>query len=490
MISARRLLSPIAIRLALASIIVAVVAIGIVAGVTLYQSRGDVSTLVRQEQERTATTTEKAVAAAYRAAGSWHGADLAVPASLAAHSEARLIVLDHSGRRVPVPRVSGASEPAVLKGPLLSAPVIVQGTHVGRAILHFYQAAIPSAEASLRDALIRTVAGSAALAALFALGVSVVFSRRITRPVTALTRAVRSIASGNHSARVGDSGGGELGELTTAFDRMADTIARDEELRIAIMADVAHELRTPLSILQAGTESLVDRTVPPTPATLASLHDEVLRLGRVVEDLDTLASAEATHLQVALEPIDVSEPVRQALANLKSPFEDAHVTLVTQLSAAPAIGDSNRIQQIVLNLLSNALKFTNAGGVVTVRVRSSPAAAILEVTDTGIGIPESELSHVFDRFWRGREAGRLAGSGIGLAVVRTLVEAQGGTVEVHSPPSRGSRFTVRIPRSPHRRGLGADPVPAAPTTPHLAAAASDEPSGPARRGAPAPARGT
>ena len=313
-----------------------------------------------------------------------------------------------------------------------------------------------------RGALIRTVAGSAALAALFALGVAVIFAHRITRPVTALTRAVRSIASGNHSARVGASGRGELAELTTAFDRMADTIARDEELRIAIMADVAHELRTPLSILQAGTESLVDGTLSPTSATLASLHDEVLRLARVVEDLDTLASAEATHLQVNLAAIDLSEPVGQACANVRSLFEDAHVKLETHLGAAPAVGDAHRIQQIVLNLLSNALKFTSAGGTVTVRVHASADLAVLEVADTGIGIPAAELSHVFDRFWRGRQAGRLAGSGIGLAVVRALVEAQGGTIDAHSTPAHGSRFTVRIPRSRRERGAVAAPAVSVP----------------------------
>ncbi len=441
-------LSPIAIRLALASIGIAIGAIAVVAGLALYSARGDVSTLVRQEQERTALTTAKAVADEYRAAGSWSNVNLTVPATLAAHSEARLTVLDSNGRRVSVPSVADAQRPTVLLGPLRSSPVEVGGKRVGRAILHFYGASVPTSEASLRSALIQTIARSAAIAALLALIVSVLFSRRITRPVTALIRAVRSFEAGDHKARVGESyAGGELINLTQAFDRMADTLAREESLRTAIMADVAHELRTPLSVLQATTESLVDQDVSPSAETLSSLHQEVLLLGRVVEDLDTLASAEATKLHVDMQSIDMAESVQHAIQALRASFSEAGVRLVSDLSYVRVRGDAHRIEQIAFNLLSNALKFTNRGGTVGVTVRSSNGAGLLEVADTGMGIPADELSHVFDRFWRGRDAGRLAGSGIGLAVVRTLVDAQGGTVRVESEPSKGSLFSISLPKS-------------------------------------------
>ena len=445
-------LSPIAVRLALASVGIAIGAIAVAAGLALYSARGDVSTLVQQEQDGTATTTAKAVADEYRAAGSWDAANLTVPATLAAHSEAHLTVLDASGTRVPVPSVAGIRKPAVLLGPLRSAPVEVSGKRVGRVILHFYKASIPTAEASLRDALIRTIARSAAIAALLALVVSVLFSRRITRPVTALTTAVRSFEAGDHKARAGESyAGGELLELTQAFDRMADTLAGEESLRKAIMADVAHEIRTPLSVLQATTESLVDHAILPTAETLSSLHEEVLILGRVVEDLDTLASAEATKLHVEIRSIDMAEFVQHAIQALRASFSEAGVTLVTDLSCVHVRGDSHRIEQIAFNLLSNALKFTNRDGTVRVTVRSSNGAGLLEITDTGIGIPADELRHVFDRFWRGRDTGRLAGSGIGLAVVRTLVDAQGGTIRVDSQPSRGSTFSVSLPEAQSSR---------------------------------------
>jgi two-component system sensor histidine kinase BaeS len=456
----RVLFGPIAIRLGLASLGIALGAISVVVGLTLYSARGDVSTLVRQQQESTAATTAKAVADAYRATGSWETADLRVPATLAVHSEAHLTVLDERGRSVSVPSVPNDTRPRVLTGPLLSSPVVVRGKRVGRAVLHFYGAALPTAEASLRDALVSTVAQSAGVAALLALAVAVLFSRRITRPVTALTRAVRSFEAGNHSARVGGSyAKGELIELTRSFDRLADTITQEEDLRRVVMADVAHELRTPLSVLQATTESLVDGIIDPSAETLSSLHDEVLRLGRVVEDLDTLASAEAAQLHIELQAVDVAEHVEPVVNSLQPRFHEAGVSLVVDLAHVRAKGDPYRIEQITFNLLSNALKFTNQGGTVVVRVRPRDGAGVLEVVDTGVGIPSEELPHVFDRFWRGREAGRLAGSGIGLAVVRTLVDAQGGTIDVESQPDHGSRFLVTFPPLDQSSQLHPSPEP-------------------------------
>ena len=459
--SRRQLLSPISIRLGLASLCIALGAIAVVVGLTLYSARGDVGTLVRQQQEATAATTAKAVADAYRATGSWKTVDLLVPATLAAHSEAHLTVLNERGQTVPVPAVANDTRPRVITGPLLSSPVIVHGRRVGRALLHFYGVALPVAEASLRSALIGTVAQSAGVAAILALAVAVVFSRRITRPVTALIRAVRSFEAGNHTARVGSSyAKGELVELTGSFDRLADTIAREEDLRRAVMADVAHELRTPLSVLQATTESLVDEAVAPTPDILSSLHEEVLRLGRVVDDLNTLSSAEAANLHMDLQVLDVAEHVESAVHSLEQRFLDAGVDLIVDIVPAPAIGDPHRIEQIAFNLLSNALKFTSRGGSVLVAVGELRGAVVLDVIDTGIGIPADELPHVFDRFWRGREAGRLAGSGIGLAVVRALVDAQGATITVESEPAQGSRFCVTLPAPTADSVLRQPPKPA------------------------------
>lgn len=444
----RRLLGPTGVRLAVATVAVALAAIGLLAALTLAAAGRDVSRLGRAQQEHALTATTAAAADAYQAGGGWAAADLRVAALLAADGQAALTVLDTAGHAVPVPAVSGGA-PATLSGPVLSAAVVAGGHRVGTVVLHFYRAALPTRDVQLRDALIRTVAVGAGLAALLALVVAVGLSRWITRPVASLTSAVRALEAGDRSARVGATRGpGEVAELSAAFDRMADTIAREDELRRVVVADVAHELRTPLAILQAGTEALVDGVARPTPRVLSSLHDEVLRLGRIVEDLDTLAAAEAAGLRIDLRRADLADVASATLAALRPACTAAGVHLVEQLAPAPAQLDTVRAGQVLTNLLTNAVKFTPAGGTVTVTTAPAPDAAVLVVADTGTGIPPEELPHVFDRFWRGQDAGRVAGSGIGLAVVRALVDAHGGSVSVTSRVGAGTRFEVRFRRPP------------------------------------------
>jgi two-component system sensor histidine kinase BaeS len=228
---------------------------------------------------------------------------------------------------------------------------------------------------------------------------------------------------------------------------MADTIERESALRRALVADVAHELRTPVTVLQASCEALLDGIEESTPDRLASLHEEVLRLGRLVGDLETLSSAEAARLGLLRALVDLREIVDQAADRLAAYFEAGELTLERELERTDVIGDSSRLAQVVDNLLGNALKFTPPGGRVVVEARSMGDVAVLRVSDSGPGIPADELPYVFERFWRGERARGVAGSGIGLAVVAELVEAHGGQVEVASAPGEGAVFTVRLPRA-------------------------------------------
>lgn len=456
----RPLLGPITIHVALATVAVALGAVSVLALLTLLGARGDVSQLARQEQNQAASAVASAVRDAYQTAGSWSDAHLRAPAALAANSQATLTIIDAGGDSVAIPPVVGASPPRVLLGPVRRSAVVVNGRKVGTTYVHFYRASLPTAETNLGDALVRTVLAGAGLGALLALAVAIVLSRWITRPVIALTEAVRAMDAGDRSARVGrPKGGGELAELSTAFDKMADTIAHEEELRRAVVSDVAHELRTPLAILQASTESLSEGTMEVTPESLSSLHEEVLRLHGMVEDLETLASAEAATLRMDRQVVDLSEVGAQIVAALRPAYRSRGVELVADLTSAEALVDPTRVAQILGNLASNALKFTDPKGTVTVSVRSDAQGAVLEVSDTGRGIPADELPHVFERFWRGKQVGRVAGSGIGLAVVDTLVEAHGGSVEVTSSPSGGTCFKVHLPRPPGQASRGA-PGPA------------------------------
>ncbi|HEX2805699.1 MAG TPA: HAMP domain-containing sensor histidine kinase, partial [Kineosporiaceae bacterium] len=282
-----------------------------------------------------------------------------------------------------------------------------------------------------------------------------------SRPLLALADAARALAAGEADpARLVRSAPGELGEVGRAFTAMAATVRREEELRRAVVADVAHELRTPVTILRGQTEQLLDGVAEPTPQRLVSLHDEVLRLQRLTDDLATLSAADAA--AVSLHPVatDLSDLVRDAVQAMASQFDDADLTV--DLDAADSVvvlGDATRLTQVATNLLSNAIKFTPPGGHVTVTVRDG-AQAELAVRDNGPGIPDEELPHVFERFWRGHDARSRGGSGIGLAVVQALVTAHGGEVTVARPGDGGTLVTVGLPRAgaPVRVDAGARPA--------------------------------
>jgi signal transduction histidine kinase len=271
-------------------------------------------------------------------------------------------------------------------------------------------------------------------------------SRRITRPVEQIIAVTRAVGRGQRAARVGTvSAPGELRELASAFDQMADTMDRQEKLRRDLVADVAHELRTPLAVLQAGHEALLDEISEPTPEQLSSLRDEVLRLARMVTDLQTLAAADAAALRLSRHRCDLADITAAAANSLASQFETAGIAVQRRLTAAAILGDPHWLHQVITNLLTNALKFTPAGGRVTIAAGPAGADAVLTITDTGTGIPADELPRIFDRFWRGRQAALVSGSGIGLAVAAELTRAQGGQLSASSQPGQGTEMTLTLP---------------------------------------------
>jgi two-component system sensor histidine kinase BaeS len=351
-------------------------------------------------------------------------------------------IRDQAGRAVAVS--PGFAERAA--SPQGRAAVVVRTTPVGTAVVRFTGSGLAAANHTLQTALLRAIAGAAGLAAVLALLTGLAVARRITRPVGKLIAATRAMGRGDRTARVGQiPAPGELGELATAFDQMADTLDRQEQLRRALVADVAHELRTPIAVLQAGHEALLDGVVEPSPAQLASLRDEVLRLARMVGDLQTLAAAEAAALQLALRRCDLAEVAATAADSLAGRFETTGVALERRLTPAEVFADPGRLHQIITNLLTNALKFTPAGGRVTLSTGPAGGKCVLQVTDTGIGIPADELPHIFDRFWRGQQAAHVSGSGIGLSVATELARAHGGRLTAGSEPGHGTQMTLTLP---------------------------------------------
>ena len=312
---------------------------------------------------------------------------------------------------------AAAASPAATPGPRATAtsaarearvPVMAGGRQVGTVLVSFPAAAQTSAWQA-RDAILRAVAAGALLAVLLAAAAALWVSRRTTRPLTALAAAAGAVERGDPDAvSLLRPGPGELGQVSAAFAAMAGTLQREDELRRAMVADTAHELRTPVTILRGATEELLDGLAEPTTSKLTSLHDEVLRLERLVEDLSALAAALAAAQSAALTldraPADLAKIAACAAGELQAQLEDAEVDLTVDASPVIVHADQARVTQIVTNLLTNAAKFTPPGGNITLTTRPAGDSAELIVTDSGPGIPAADLPHIFERFWRGTAA--------------------------------------------------------------------------------------
>lgn len=390
-------------------------------------------------------------AAEYARDGGWdtRSLDLLAPMLVMSGSDAELH--DASGRKVwslaaadngmtamrrQMMGTDDLGEPRIL-------PVTLDGNQVGTLDARVPQATIPAVDKDFQSSVNRLLAAGALAAALVALSAGVYTARRATAPVAELTHAADDLAAGRRDRRATTIPDNEIGQLATAFNTMADRVEKEDGLRRAFAADVAHELRTPLAIQRSELEAIQDGIREPTDKVIGSLHDENLRLTRLVADLEALASADAAAFTLEREPVSLTELVTAAVTGLAGAFTEAGITLHTDLDEVLVDGDPVRLRQIVTNQLTNALKFVPSGGTVTVGLREEDAWAVLRVTDTGPGIPSDELPRVFDRFFRSRSA-RADGSGIGLAVAAELTAAHGGTLTADSEVGRGTTFTTRL----------------------------------------------
>ncbi|MFJ2745671.1 sensor histidine kinase [Streptomyces sp. NPDC087440] len=316
------------------------------------------------------------------------------------------------------------------------------------------------------------IAGVTALVLALTVGASVLAGVRLVRPLQALTGAAQRMREGAESAPVRVAADDELGRLAAAFNDMAAHRARLEAQRKAMVSDVAHELRTPLSNIRGWLEAAQDGVADPDAAFIASLHEEAVQLQHIIDDLQDLAQADAGALRLRLEPVRTGELLAQVAAAHQALAETAGVALrvdppAEDLPVPVLAADPVRLRQAVGNLVSNAVRHTPGGGHVTLRARCPEPgdAVLLEVADAGTGIPAEDLPHVFERFWRAEKSRsrRTGGSGLGLAIVRKLTEAHGGTVSAVSTPGEGSVFTLRLPVS--RTGPGGPVPPPAPGSP-------------------------
>jgi two-component system sensor histidine kinase BaeS len=439
--------SPLGRRLLAAFLIVALSSVLVLTVAALIATAQGVTGARRADQQRVADRSAAAVAAAYAAAGGWATVDLGRAADVADAAGAHLVVLDGSGTMVwPGRGMGGMGGHATASPHVLQAPVQVSGARIGTVRVSF-----PAESSGARRIAWSWVAGAAAMALLAAVLVSGFVTRRLTRPLIRSAAAARRFAAGERGARAAVSAPGEVGEVIRAFDAMADEVVRADTVRRRVAADVAHELRTPLAALQAGLEELRDGLRTPDPARLGTLHDQALRLGRIVADLADLSAAESAALSLCPADVDLAAVARAALSAQRPHVEAAGLRVEADLAVALEVwADPDRLHQVVTNLLTNAARYCRPGDRLTVRGYVDGADAVLEVADTGPGITAEDLPYVFDRFWRGDRTRAVAGSGIGLAIVRELVTAHAGTVVATSGENTGTTVTVRLPLASSR----------------------------------------
>jgi signal transduction histidine kinase len=395
----------------------------------------------------------------YQANGSWQGVESLLASS--SHGQGRgmggmmgqrLRVADEQGRVV---ADSGAGVGEAQTGGSLSSaersaaiPLQVGGRTVGYLLPQGGMGAGAGNEVFLLNRLNRAALAAGAAAGGLALLLALLLSYSLLRPVEALTQAARRLSTGDLTQRVAVSGRDELATLGRTFNQMASSLEQAERGRRALTADIAHELRNPLAVQRAHLEALQDGIYPLSAETLQPVLEQNLLLTRLVEDLRILALAESGQLRLERSPTDLAALLQRMIERFTPQAVARQIRLQTSGEALPALSlDPQRVEQILGNLLSNALRHTPEGGQVSLSLEKSGQGARIRVRDSGPGIPEEALPHIFERFYRaGRSRSRSeGGTGLGLAIARQLAEAHGGSLTTANDPQGGAVFTLDLP---------------------------------------------
>ena len=287
---------------------------------------------------------------------------------------------------------------------------------------------------------------------VLAIAIAVRAFRRIASPLADVMAAADAVAEGDLSARAREDGRGSFNSLATSFNRMVEELQRTDQVRKNLTADVAHELRTPVHVIQGNLEGILDSVYEATPEHIGTTLEETRLLARLIDDLGTLSLAESGQLPLSKEEMDVDDFLREVVSAFASQAEAAGTDLtVESASDAKPVGvqaDAGRMQQVLGNLVANAIRHTDSGGRIALRAAAAADGVLIEVEDTGAGIPPEDVPFVFDRFWRGdrsRPQTEAAGGGLGLAIARQLVQAHGARIDVRSEVGHGTTFTIEFP---------------------------------------------
>ena len=425
-------------RLAIALVGIAVLAVGLA---TLLANRGLdplVSDAARSRLQRSAEHMADVVGSVYRDEEGWTPNARTTIFHLAALDGLKVTVEPADGRRF------GPADPGA---DVASSNVVVDGRRIGEVIVaQRGPGLLTPEEEHLQHSLDRLHLLAAVVSVAAALVVAFVLANTLSGPLRRIRTTAQQIERGDLTARVEPAGDVEMRAVGQALNRLAETLEHEEEIRRSSVADLAHELRTPVSALLSRIEAGQDGVLADEAANLAAMHAETLRLARLLDDLARLADAERPGLLLEKRPVELAELARREAESWEPLFATKGVEFFSLLEPVAVDGDADRLGQVVSNLLSNALRYTEREGRVGLRVRREQGSAVLEVADTGVGIAPEDLKHVFTRFWRGEKSRSRAtgGAGIGLAIVHELVRAHDGRIDVESRPGKGSTFRVSL----------------------------------------------
>jgi signal transduction histidine kinase len=469
------------VKLMAAFALVVVVAVGTIAIASNQATTRQFQTYVSRGKQQRAERLAPSLAAYYAQTGAWDGVGEWLP-DLASTTDAqgaqraggqgtgmgrgrgqalgygsdRLLLVDTAGTVL-------ADSLGALMGERLpeadlafGTPIALQGETVGILLIPAEGSLYEAAEAEYLRQVNRALLWAGLASGAIALILGVLLARQLTAPLRALTRAAKSLTHSQaarwhepYVPQVEIRTQDEVGELGRAFNQMAGSLAQQQRLRRNLMADIAHELRTPLSVIRGDLEALLDGVYQPTPDVLASLQEESLLLSRLVDDLRALALAEAGQLQLERKRFDLGELLRGIGTSFGFQAEGKDQTLTLDLPPGSLLvhADAQRVRQVVANLISNALRHApDSGNHVLVSALSLPSEVQVSVADDGPGISAEEIPHVFDRFWQG-DGARVGGSGLGLAIARELVHAHGGRIWVESKLGVGTTFRFTLQES-------------------------------------------
>lgn len=440
-------------KLTLAFLLVSLLAIGLAAIVVQNVTSAQFNNYLLEQQREQFLR----VAAEYYAEnGNWRGVEIPLQA-------AQLLPPPPQPGQIPVPQpfsLTGRDGRVIIpgggfeRGQIIPPNVLGRGTSIevdGLTVGYLLSTGAPPAQRAIEEQYLERVNLSLLAAALGGVVLSLVLglfvARTLTRPLRELTGATRALARGDLQQQVTVHAADEIGELAQAFNQMNADLAQSQQGRKQMTADIAHDLRNPLTVLGGYLESLADGKLKPTPERFAVMQVEVTHLQRLVDDLRTLSLADSGDLRLQKEPVRVADLLERVADSYRNQAEAQSIRLEVQAQAnlAEIALDPARMEQVLGNLVSNALRYTPEGGEIQLNGRQTEGGVILEVVDNGSGISPEIVPHIFERSFRGDSSRSGDESGLGLAIAKSIVELHGGEIGVESEAGQGSRFWILIP---------------------------------------------